>query len=124
MEGFAIIEQMGHKRLVGRVSEAEVCGVKMLRVETLTEPPEVQIVHPQTFYAITPCTEEQARRAGEWIGSPLVNLGARPNPIIGALPERTREPAARPRECDDGPDEMAGSDDGRGEGLGDLFETP
>ena len=78
MEGFAIVEMMGHRRVVGRVSEAEVLGVRMLRVETLTLPPVVQLVSATALYCLTPCTEEQALRAGRYDPSPLRTLDALP----------------------------------------------
>ena len=76
MEGFAIVEQMGHRRVVGRVAEVEVCGQRMMQVSTLSEPPIVTLVHPQSLYAVTACTEAQARRAAGDDYSPLRELDA------------------------------------------------
>lgn len=80
MEGFAIVEQMGHRRVTGAVAEVEVCGQRMVRVSTLSEPPIVTHVHPQSIYAITACTEAHARRAAGQDYSPLRELEA-PAPI-------------------------------------------
>ena len=68
---WAIIEIMGHQRYAGMVSEMPVAGVGMLRIDV----PEVEeagrcvkleayvrLVGVQSIYALTPCTEETARR--------------------------------------------------------------
>lgn len=67
MDEYAIIEQMGHRRFGARIREVDFCGVKLLEATTLTEPPLTQRIHPQSLYALTGCTEEQARSAcGRW----------------------------------------------------------
>ena len=67
---FAIVEMMGHRRFGARVSEVEQFGIKMLRAEVLSEKAFVQDIHPQSIYAITRCTEEQAKAASRYTYSP------------------------------------------------------
>lgn len=76
LTGFAIVEQMGHRRVVGAVDEVDVCGQRFVRVTTLSTPPIVTLVHPQSLYAVTPCTEAHAQRAGGRDYSPLRELEA------------------------------------------------
>ena len=64
-EGWCIIEQMGHKRMAGRVSEQVIGGHSFIRVDV--PGPDgttvaTQFITGQTIYAITPCTEELARK--------------------------------------------------------------
>lgn len=67
-ESWAILELMGHRRLGGFVSEVEMAGVGMFRIDV----PELvdgdtrhaaatQFYAPAAVYAITPTTEEIAR---------------------------------------------------------------
>lgn len=64
LEGWVILELMGHRRLAGHVTETTVAGAPMLRIdiprgerETLT-----QFYGGSAIYCITPCSEELARR--------------------------------------------------------------
>jgi hypothetical protein len=68
--GWAIVELMGHRRLVGRCSEVQVAGATLLRVdvpanETLGDPEvsATQLYGGGAIYCITPTTEEAARKA-------------------------------------------------------------
>lgn len=86
---YAIVELMGHRRFGARVTDAELAGAKMLRCEVLAfvegRPPLlVQHVHPQALYAITECSEAQARGANQStyaIQSPLAIEAPRPDDI-------------------------------------------
>lgn len=66
-EGFdswALVELMGHQRIAGRVTEAEIGGSKFVRVdvpETTGRPAMTKFLGPSSIYAITPMTEETAR---------------------------------------------------------------
>lgn len=63
-EGFAIIELMGHRRLGGKVCQAEQYGVAMLRVDVPGDDGEIiatQFCGGSSIYALTPCSEEAAR---------------------------------------------------------------
>lgn len=56
---WAFVELMGHRQVVGTLSEAEVAGVKLLVVDKADG--TRQLYSGAAIYAITPCTEEQAR---------------------------------------------------------------
>lgn len=66
--GWAIVELLGHRRLAGYVSTEPIADVPFLRIATPTGTPEggdpytVTLVPPASIYAITPATEETARR--------------------------------------------------------------
>lgn len=66
-EGWAIVELMGHRRLGGRVGEAEAYGAKLLRLDvpktgTSDEWIATQFYGGSAIYCVTPCDEETARR--------------------------------------------------------------
>lgn len=67
-EGWAIMELMGHRRLAGHVSEQEIAGAGMLRIDVYDgdgeQPYATQFYSPQALYALTPTTEEIARAMG------------------------------------------------------------
>ncbi|MGI5223553.1 hypothetical protein [Actinoallomurus sp. CA-142502] len=58
---WAILELLGHRRLAGRVTEAQIAGASFLRIDVPSEPPATQFYAPGAVYAITPTTEEIAR---------------------------------------------------------------
>lgn len=63
-EGWAIVELMGHRRLGGRVSQAEQYGVAMLRVDVPGDDGEIvatRFCGGSSIYALTPCSEQAAR---------------------------------------------------------------
>jgi len=64
-EGYVILELMGHRRLIGYLSEATLAGAAFVRIDVLDARGEsnTQYYSPQAVYAITPTTEETARRA-------------------------------------------------------------
>lgn len=69
-EGWAIVEIMGHRRIAGRVSEVEMYGTRMLRVDVPAggdDPAGVdyvtQFYSGSAIYCVTPATEETARKA-------------------------------------------------------------
>lgn len=69
-ESWAIVELMGHTRIAGKVTEAEIGGGKLLRVDV----PAVGDKQPLTkyfgtvaIYAITPVDEETALMAAQEI---------------------------------------------------------
>lgn len=69
-EGWAILELMGHRRLAGYVSEVELAGAGMLRLDIPAvgdgadeNMATTQFYSPSSLYCLTPTTEEVARRA-------------------------------------------------------------
>jgi hypothetical protein len=74
-EGWAIVELLGHRRIAGRVSEAEIAGAKLLRVDIPGDGSEdfaTQFVGGASIYCLTPTTEEMARAAAR---------SSRPEPV-------------------------------------------
>ena len=67
-EGWAIVELMGHRTFGGRVSEVEMYGGKLLRLDVFdeegAEPALTQYYGSSAIYCITPSTEEAAREVG------------------------------------------------------------
>lgn len=61
---WAVVELMGHRQEVGRISEAEAAGCKFLRVDT---PRGVRFYSGSAIYAITPTTEESCRARFGWL---------------------------------------------------------
>jgi hypothetical protein len=62
---WAILELMGHRRIAGFVSEVELAGKGMLRIEIPTDPPATQFYSPESLYCLTPTTEELAKQLAE-----------------------------------------------------------
>jgi hypothetical protein len=62
--GFAywcIVELMGHRRLAGWVTEQNVFGTTMMRVDIPSDPVVTQLYSQTAIYAVTPTTEQCAR---------------------------------------------------------------
>jgi len=78
---FAVVELMGHRRFGARVVKTTLCGEPVLKCVILCEPPITQIVRPASLYALTYCTEDQARR---------VNTSYALRDAVPCLPEGTR----------------------------------
>lgn len=89
-EGWAIVELMGHRRIAGRVSETEIAGAKLLRVDIPGDGPDdyaTQFVGGASIYCLTPTTEEMARAAAR---------SSRPEPVTRwELPK----PEPAPQRC-------------------------
>ena len=74
--GWAILELMGHRRLAGWVSEQEIGGARMLRIDVFDESVEdrlksriTQFYGGASVYALTPASERVCRRMGETLGA-------------------------------------------------------
>ncbi len=79
-ETWCILEMLGHKRMAGYLTEQSIAGSSLLRVDVpatdadarygyaspATEP-YTKLVGVGSVYAITPCTENVARRAAREI---------------------------------------------------------
>ena len=62
---WAVLELMGHRRLAGRVTEEQIAGAGVLRLDVPGEggqPAVTQYYSPSALYCITPTTEEIARK--------------------------------------------------------------
>ena len=63
-EGWAIVEVMGHRTRPGFVTEVEVAGGKLLRVDIPTVDGDVtEFYGTASIYSLRPCSEEIAREA-------------------------------------------------------------
>jgi len=78
---WAVVELMGHRRVIGRVSEQEIAGAGFLRIDLPTDPPQTQYYAPGSVYAITPVSEEAARLAARRAADPI---------SVWELPEQIR----------------------------------
>lgn len=70
-EGFAIVELMGHRRLAGRVSEADQYGTRMLQVDVPVDDEggyRSQWYGGGSIYCVTPVDEATARRLAKHLG--------------------------------------------------------
>lgn len=88
--GWAILELMGHRRLAGYVTEQDIAGVAMLRIDVPCDPPTTQYYSGSAVYCITPTSEETARK--------VATMG-RPAPV-----QRWELPAASGPHLGDDPD--------------------
>jgi hypothetical protein len=100
-DGWAVIELMGHQRIAGRVSEEEIAGAKLLRVDvpqTEQRGAFTKYYSAGAVYCITPATEEDATKAAEHFA-----VDAVPPYVLGTL----RHPSLMNRISvqDDGDDE-------------------
>lgn len=87
--GWAIVELMGHRRLAGHVTEVELAGAKVLRIDI----PDgdgftTQFYGGGALYCLTPTSEATARAAAA--------ASARPEPI-----HRWELPSPRPDDLDE-----------------------
>lgn len=60
-EGWGILEIMGHRRLAGMITEVEIAGAPMLRIDVPSDPPATQFYSASSIYALTPTSEDTAR---------------------------------------------------------------
>lgn len=90
-EGWAFLELMGHRKLAGYLREASIGGGSFIRIDVPAETcmegnVATQFYAPAAVYAITPTTEEMARRYA---------LRCKPAPVEEwELPKRPALPAA------------------------------
>lgn len=69
--GWAIVEIMGHRRLVGYVSEQIIAGTPMLRIDVAQPDGSkvTQLYGMQSIYCLTPTTEEIVTKASAHMSS-------------------------------------------------------
>ena len=88
-EGWAILELMGHRRLAGKVSQAEMYGAAFCRIDV----PDgdgftTQYYGGSSIYALTPCAEDTARRASVLSRPAPVHAWELPPQLPGATSQR------------------------------------
>lgn len=91
-EGWAILEVMGHRRLAGFVSEVEMYGVKMCRIDVPSEPPATQFYGGGAIYCMTATTEEMARAVAKTMNVAPVQRWEMPQ-LTAPAPSRTDDTA-------------------------------
>lgn len=92
-ETWAIVELFGHQKIVGKVSEQTIGGGTFIRVDVPAVEGEdafTRFYGAGAIYAMTPVSEEIARRAAQW---------NKPTPINVYLGPQL--PAPRPDDDDD-----------------------
>jgi hypothetical protein len=102
VDGWGILEVMGHRRLAGQVTEVEVCGARMLRVDVpdTSEEAAPDAVHltqfypPSAIFCLTPTTEAKAREEAS-------RLQPRPPRRWAGLPRPEPEPEPEPEPDDE-----------------------
>lgn len=67
LSGWFLVELMGHRRLAGKVTEQTIAGAGFLRIDVPGPDGNVatQFFAPSSVYALTPITEELARRVAD-----------------------------------------------------------
>lgn len=67
---YAVVELMGHRTRAGIVSDAQMGGATLLRIEHPTpadgEPPAVEYYAPAAIFSIRPCTREETEKVVAW----------------------------------------------------------
>lgn len=105
IDGWYIVELMGHRRLAGRVSEVTVAGAGFLRIDVPGDAGQpdfvTQFVRPESLYALTPTTEALARQVARL---------ARPAPV--SRYELPAEAPPSPPRADPAADDEDDDDDG------------
>lgn len=89
---YAIVECLGHQTLVGRVTEIERFGTKLLAIEPIWNDALLPVTYRggASIYAFTPCTKEVAieRRAKQDWDLPVAVRAAMPPALLeGPEPE-------------------------------------
>ena len=91
---FAIIELMGRNVIAGYVSEQVIAGAALLRVDvpaTERQPAYTKFFGGTSIYAITPTTEEIAKRAAERLNIRPVSEWVVPTPTSRQLVDTTTD---------------------------------
>lgn len=70
-EGWATLELMGHRQRIGRVSEVEMFGGKLLRIDIPTEGGDItEFYGSSSVYSLRPLAEDVARQQAKRYGDP------------------------------------------------------
>ena len=89
-EQWAIVDVMGHQRYVGHVTEQVIAGCGFVRVDvpaTSDQPAWTKLVGTGSIYAITPVSEEIARKMAERSQNPPIDAYDLPPRLEPAMPE-------------------------------------
>lgn len=79
---FAIVEQMGRRRFGARIREVTRFGAACMEATVLSDPTVVTLVMPASLFAVTFCTEAQARAANQrHTGLPELDAGRDDDPF-------------------------------------------
>ena len=81
-EGWAIVEIMGRRRIIGYLTRQVMFGRDFMRVDLPAEPPATQFYGADAVYCITPTTEDMARRAAGLNRVAPVSRWELPAPVI------------------------------------------
>lgn len=103
-EGWALVELMGHRKRAGYVTQEEVAGVAMVRIDS-PGPNDAKLTayySPASLYSLTPVSEEVARgfAAGN-TPAPVSRYELPPPPTV---PARVVDPDDQVDEHDDDED--------------------
>ena len=97
---WAIVELMGHQRMAGMVSEVQIAGAGMIRIDVPAVNGQAEFcrfISPAALYAINPVTEEIARGLAARVSSAPVHryelpaLPSHPAPGSPSLFENDRD---------------------------------
>ena len=77
---WAIVELMGHRRLAGKVSEVEMFGTTLLRLDVPGTPGSTQFYGGSSIYCLTPVSEDLARSLAQRYQPALVQRWELPAP--------------------------------------------
>lgn len=64
LKSFAVVEMMGHRKIVGLVTESDISGGQLLRVDVLNsagEPERTEYIGVGSIYCLTIVSEEAAK---------------------------------------------------------------
>lgn len=87
---WALVELMGHQRIVGQVSEQTLAGATFLRVDVPSTPTEAAFTRfygAGAVYCLSPITEDLARRMASTDRNEPVSRYEIPQVTAGSAPE-------------------------------------
>jgi len=87
-ESWGIVEVMGHQVYAGRITEQAIGGASFIRVDVPAvgrEPEFTKLLSSGSIFAITPTSEDVARRAAAGNQSRPVSVYIQPAPTVPAL---------------------------------------
>jgi hypothetical protein len=82
MTMFGIVEIMGHRTRAGAISDAQMGGATLLRIEHPTRAdhtglePLAEFYAPAAIFSIQPCSEEEATKVAGWAWAEAVQRPA------------------------------------------------